>query len=210
MTAASPRLWRIGGMAGVLSVSCYILAIALPWPATRAGSLAVLALASAWPVLSICYAYALYDYVALERHSTANRLGFIFAVAAFTTLLAMIVVQLSIRSGLEEATAGLDAATVDGVRRGLRLVDHGLDVAWDFLVGVALVFSGIAIARRSGLGRAWGAVSAALGIALIVLNAATFPWPPADEGLFDIGPVIGLFVMALGARLAWLGWHAGR
>ena len=41
-----------------------------------------------------------------------------------------------------------------------------------------------------------------LGIALIVLNAATFPWPPADRGLFDIGPFIGLFVIALAA-----GWR---
>ena len=202
------RLWLAGGIAGVLSVACYILAIALPWPQTQAGGLAVLVLASIWPVLSICYVYALYDYVAAESQGHANRLAFVFAVAAFTTLLAMIVVQLAVRAGLAEATAGLDAVTADALRRGLRLVDHGLDVAWDILVGVALLLSGIAISRRAGLGRSWGLVSAVLGVALIALNAATFPWPPGDSGLVDIGPLIGLFVMALGGRLAWLGRRA--
>lgn len=208
MRTANLKLWRSGGVAGVASVSCYILAIALPWPQSRPGTLAMLGLASAWPVLSIAYAYALYDYVAFERPGTANRLGFVFAVAGFTTLLAMIVVQLAIGAGLREAAAGLDPAVADALRRGLRLIDHGLDVAWDFLIGVALIFSGVAIARRAGLGRAWGAGSVLLGAALIALNAATFPWPPADAGLFDIGPLIGLFVMALGARLAWLGWRS--
>jgi hypothetical protein len=62
--------------------------------------------------------------------------------------------------------------------------------------------------RRSGLGPGWALASAILGLALMVLNASTFPWPPADRGLFDIGPLIGFFVMALSARLALLGRRA--
>jgi hypothetical protein len=72
------------------------------------------------------------------------------------------------------------------------------------LIGVALIFSGAAIRRRSGLGLGWAIPSGFLGAALIVLNAATFPWPPGDRGLMDIGPLIGLFVMLLAARLAIL------
>lgn len=208
MQHANGRLWLAGGIGGILSVACYVLAIALPWPQTQAGGLTVLVLASTWPVLGICYAYALYDYVAAERPGHVNRLAFVFAVAAFTTLLAMIVVQLAVRTGVTEAAAGLDAAAAEALRRGLRLVDHGLDVAWDILIGVALLLSGIAMFRRAGLGRVWGLASAVLGIALVTLNAATFPWPPGDAGLVDIGPLIGVFVMALGGRLAWLGRRA--
>ena len=85
------------------------------------------------------------------------------------------------------------------------MIDLGLDVAWDMLIGTALVFSGIAIRRRRGLGPGWALPSIALGVALIGLNAATFPWPPAAHGLFDIGPLIGVFVFLLSARLALLG-----
>jgi hypothetical protein len=78
-------------------------------------------------------------------------------------------------------------------------------VAWDTLIGTTLVLSGVATRRRTRLGLGWAVPSAALGVALIGLNAATFHWPPADPGLFDVGPPVGLSVMALGGRLALLG-----
>jgi hypothetical protein len=187
------------------AVVCYILAITLPWPETQLGTSSALLVVSAWPILSIIYCHGLYSFVAAERESTANRLGFVFAVTAFTTVLAMIVVQLAVGAGIVEITKGLDEQTARALRRGLRMIDLGLDVAWDMLIGSALIFSGVAIRRRSGLGLAWAMPSVILGMALIVLNAATFPWPPGERGLIDIGPFIGMFVMALGVRLAILG-----
>jgi len=201
-------LWTGGGIAGIVSVICYTLAITLPWPDTQTGVVTSLLVVSAWPILSIVYSYALYDYIAAERRSTANRLGFVFAVAAFATVLSMIVVQLAVGAGMDEISAGLDAQTSNALRRGLRLIDHGLDVAWDILIGMALIFSGLALRRRSGFGPIWAFISALLGAMLIALNAATFPWPPADRGLVDVGPAIGLFVIALATRLVFLARRA--
>jgi hypothetical protein len=198
-------LWMGSGIAGMAAVGCYILAITLPWPETQLGRSASLLLVSAWPILSIAYAYGLYTYIAAERDGTANRLAFVFAVAAFATVLAMVVVQLAVGAGLGEITKGLDEPTARALRRGLRMVDLGLDVAWDLLIGTSLVLSGLAMRRRTGLGSGWAVPSAVLGVALVVLNAATFPWPPADRGFFDVGPLVGLFVLALGGRLALLG-----
>jgi len=141
----------------------------------------------------------------VERNSTANRLAFVFAVTAFTTVLAMVVVQFAIGAGFGEITKGLDDQLGNALWRSLRMVDIGLDVAWDMLIGTALIFLGIAIWRRSGFGLGWAVPSVILGIALILLNAATFPWPPADRGLFDVGPIVGLFVIALATRLTVLG-----
>jgi hypothetical protein len=203
-------LWVGSGIAGILAVACYVLAITLPWPPTQIGTSGALLVVSAWPILSIVYSYGLFTFIGAERDSTANRLAFVFAVTAFTTVLAMIVVQLAVGAGIGEITKGLDDPMRTALRRGLRMIDLGLDVAWDMLIGTALVLSGMAMRRRSGLGLGWALPSAALGVALIVLNAATFPWPPADRGLVDIGPVIGLFVMALATRLAVLGGRAAR
>ena len=187
------------------AVVSYILAIALPWPETQLGTSTALVVVSAWPILSIVYSYGLYNFVAAESESTANRLAFVFAVTAFTTVLGMIIVQLAVGAGMGEISQGLDEQTTRALRRGLRMIDLGLDVAWDMLIGTALIFSGAAIRRRSGLGLGWAMPSVVLGMALIVLNAATFPWPPGDHGLIDIGPFIGLFVLALAARLTVLG-----
>jgi hypothetical protein len=197
-----------GGIAGMLAVCCYILAIAVPWPDTQVGTSTVLLVASAFPILGIIYAYGLCSFVAAERDTAANRLGFAFSVAAFATALSMIVVQLAVGASLTEITRNVDAQTASVLRRGLRMVDLGLDVAWDMLIGTGLIFSGVAIRSRRGLGLGWAVPSIALGVVLIVLNAATFPWPPGGRGLVDVGPLVGLFVLVLSGRLTFLGRRA--
>lgn len=189
-------------------MACYILAIVVPWPETQLGTSASLVVVSAWPILSIVYSYGLYSFVAAERESAANRLAFVFAVVAFATVLGMIVVQLAVGAGIGEITQGLDEQAARSLRRGLRMIDLGLDVAWDMLIGTALILWGVAMRRRTGLGPGWAFPSVVMGAALIVLNAATFPWPPGDRGLIDIGPFIGVFMLALAIRLVILGRRA--
>lgn len=194
-----------GGLAGIVSVGCYFLAVLIPWPETQVGTSLSLLVVSGFPLLGIVFSYGLYSFVAEESEGPANRLAFVFAVAAFTTLLGMIIAQLAVGAGIGEVTKGLDEATAKALRRGLRLIDLGLDVAWDFLIGTTLVLWALAMRRRRGLGPGWAVPSALFGIALIGLNAATFPWPPGDRGLFDIGPFIALFFVAVGVRLMTLG-----
>ncbi len=193
-----------GGVAGIACVCCYFVAVLVPWPESQVGIAGSLFVVSGFPLLGIAFSYGLYSYLAQERGGTANRLAFVFAVAAFTTLLAMLFAQLAVGAGIGEMSKGLDAVAAKALRRGLRLIDLGLDVAWDFLIGVALVLWGVAMRRRSGLGLGWAVPMMVFGVALIVLNGATFPWPPADRGLFDIGPFIAVFLVALAARLITL------
>jgi hypothetical protein len=160
---------------------------------------------SAFPILSIIYSYGLYTYIAAENESAANRLAFVFAALAFATLLSMIIAQMAVGAFRAEYTEGLDQLTGRNLHRGLRSIDLGLDVAWDMLIGTSLIFTGVAMRRRRGFGVGWGVPSIVLGAALIALNSATFPNPPGDAGLFDIGPFIGVFEMTLAVRLILLG-----
>lgn len=206
----NPRFWLAGGLAGAGSICCYLLAIAVPWPENQFGTAASTLVVSGFPILGILGSYALCSFVAAERDGPANRLAFIFAVAAYTTLLAMIIVQLAVASGVAEVTTGLDVQTQKVLRRALRLIDLGLDVAWDLLIGTALIILGFALRARTHFGSGWAYPSVAFGILLIGLNAATFPWPPNTRGLFDIGPAIAIFLLVLYGRLAFLGRRARR
>lgn len=199
------RLWVGGGAAGVASVGCYLLAILVPWPEGQLGTSTGLLVVSAFPILGVVFGRALSDALSEGRTGTAAQLGFAFAVAGYSVLLGMLTAQLAVGAGIGEVTRGLDPETAKALRRGLRLIDMGLDVAWDFLMGTAMVFWGAAMCGRSRFGLAWGVPTVALGVAAIGLNAATFPWPPGDHGLFDVGPVIAPFLAALGVRLILLG-----
>jgi len=193
------------GLAGIVGVGCYFLAVLIAWPENQVGTSICLILISAFPILGIVFSYGIHSAVATQKESTANRLGFVFAVAAFAMLLGMIMAQLAVGAGIGEMAKGLDDTGAKAFRRGLRLIDLGLDVAWDFLIGTAMIFWGVALRGRSGFGPAWGVPLVVLGIALILLNASTFPWPPGSHGLFDIGPWIALFFVGVGVRLIMLG-----
>jgi hypothetical protein len=194
-----------GGIAGIACVGCYLLAILIPWPESQLGMALSLVVLSGFPLLGIVFSYGIYSFVAEESENAANRLAFVFAAAAFATLLGMLFAQLAVGAGIAEMAKGLDATTAKALRRGLRLIDFGLDVAWDFLIGTALILWGMALSRRRGFGPGWGVPSALFGVALIVLNAATFPWPPGDRGLVDIGPFIAFFWVVVAVRLIVLG-----
>jgi hypothetical protein len=177
----------------------------LPMPESHKESVAALLLASAFVDLGIFFFYGLYKFIGAERDTAVNTLGFTFSVAGFTVLLAATVVRLAIREGTSEVTRLLDGVTADAVNRALLLVILGLDVAWEILIGTALFFIGLALRQRTGLGPAWGYLAVVIAIVLVAVNAATFPRPPENWGLVDVGPLVAVFFLALGARLFSLG-----
>lgn len=202
---AARGLWLWSGIAGIVAVIGYLLTIFLPVSESHVGNVVLLIVACAFPILGIAFSYGLFKFIEAERPSAVNVLGAIFSVTAFATFLAMTVVRLAVREGITEITRLLGAVEADAVRRGVRMVDLGLDVAWDILFASALVFVGMALRRRTGFGPLWGYVAVVLAVALAAVNIFTFPRPPADWGLFDFSPIAVAFILILAARLAQLG-----
>ncbi|MDH3198988.1 MAG: hypothetical protein OEO21_12195, partial [Candidatus Krumholzibacteria bacterium] len=54
----------------------------------------------------------------------------------------------------------------------------------------------IAMLRHPRFGKAMGIAGLFLGAAVAGLNLLTFPTPPAEAGLVDVGPAIGLWYLA--------------
>jgi hypothetical protein len=73
----------------------------------------------------------------------------------------------------------------------------GLDKAFDAYIGLGTVFFAIAMWRHPRFGRGFAISGLVIGAGLIFLNFLTFPSPPANAGLFDPGPVIGLWYLAV-------------
>src|SRR5512135_1466152 len=107
----NPGFWFRGGVAGAVSICCYIAAIAVNWPENQFGVSVSLVVVSAFPVLGIMASYALYSFTAAEREGVANTLGLVFFIAAFTTLLAMLIVQLAVTSRIGDIASKLDGET---------------------------------------------------------------------------------------------------
>ena len=124
--------------------------------------------------------------------TTGSRMALIAAVAnviAAAQLLAMLMVQMSVYSMVQQPDAALKA------------VWWGLDVAWDLYVGTGTILFALCMLGRRGFG-AWFAVPGLLiGSTLLIFNIATFPNPPDTAGLVDVGPLVGLWYLVVYVRL---------
>lgn len=101
----------------------------------------------------------------------------------------MLMVQLSITAVVPQPDAGLKA------------IWWGLDIAWDLYIGTGTILFALCMSGRRGLG-AWLAVPGLLiGGLLLIFNVATFPYLPANAGLVDVGPLVGLWYLVVYVRL---------
>lgn len=133
--------------------------------------------------------------------ATGSRLALIACVAnviAAAQLLAMIMVQAAVR------------AVVDQPDVALKAVWWGLDVAWDLYVGTGTVLFALCMFGRRGLGAWLGLPGVVIGSLLLILNIAAFPNPPDSAGLVDVGPLVGLWYLAVYVRLGAASARLGR
>jgi hypothetical protein len=182
---------RTGAVAGLCTCIVYPLMIFAPLPTLGAVVLA----SSMGPLLGLA-SWGLREFINLDRPRPAATVGAISNTLAGALLTAMLLVQLAagIRSG--------DKPGSDVVSVWL-----GLDVAWDVYVGLGTLFFAVCALRHPRLGRVIGVAGIVIAVGLLALNLYSFPAPPGEAGLVDLGPVIGLWYLvvtvAVFASLPW-------
>ena len=73
----------------------------------------------------------------------------------------------------------------------------GLDVAWDVFICLGTLLFALNMIRHPRLGRIIGIIGIALAVGLFALNIYTFPTPPGEAGLFDLGPFVSLWYLVV-------------
>lgn len=192
------RTVTVGAVAGLATCLVYpALTVARPPEAV-----AVVLAAAMGPLLAIA-SWGLREFLNLERRRVTADLGAILNALASALLTAMLLVQLAV--GMRTA----DHPTREAV--GIWL---GLDVAWDVYVGLGTLCFALGALRHPRLGRVVGGLGIVIAGGLLALNLATFPTPPANAGLVDLGPFVGgwyllVTVLILRSR-GWVRAAAGR
>jgi hypothetical protein len=187
----------IAGVCGLLANVAYALAAS-----ELLGDVATPIAASLFGPLIAAMSVALYCLLASERATLAGLLAAIANVAAAALVTAMVLVQLAVN----DVEAGLSPAVNDAFEH----VEFGLDLSWDvFLVAGTILFS-CAMLADPRFGRRFALPGIVLAAGLYVLNFATFPTPPASEGLVDLGPLVGLWYAAVSVQALRLRHLTGR
>ena len=131
----------------------------------------------------------LYHILGGEKGSPLVLIAAMANVIAAALLFAMVMVQLSVHALVPQPDDGIKAVWL------------GLDVAWDFYIGTGTILFGLSMFGRRGLGARLGVPGLLIGSLLLIFNVATFPTPPANAGLVDLGPLLGLWYLVVYGRL---------
>lgn len=190
---------KFGGVFGLSAMTVFVVVQAVDWPDAVNATLA----AAFGPLLSLA-SYGVYRLLALERKSVSLQIAVVSNAIAGALVTAMLLVQLAVRSG---GRGTLDTFLWTKLRR----VDLGLDVAWDVYIVLGTFLFAWNMLRHPRFGRIFGGIGMALAAGLAVLNMATFPTPPNSAGLVDLGPLVGLWYVAVSVQvLRSVGWAKTR
>jgi hypothetical protein len=171
---------RWGAAAGLATCAVYPLLILVPLPTLPT----VLLASSMGPLLGVA-SWGFREFLNLERRRVAADVAAIANAIAGALFSAMILVQLA--AGIRNEHPGADTVSVW----------LGLDVAWDVYIGLGTLLFAICALRHPRLGLVVGIAGIVIATGLLALNLYTFPTPPANAGLVDLGPAVGLWYLVV-------------
>jgi len=184
---------RLAIAAGLATCFIYPSLIFVPLPRLVAITFA----AAVGPLLGIA-SVGLYRLLRLHRRSVTSELGAISNVLAGCLFSTMLLVQLAVRHRAGDLHAVTDQVLA---------VWLGLDVAWDAYIGLGTAMFAIAMWGHPRFGRWFASSGLLIAGLMLAFNGYTFPDPPANSGLVDLGPLVGAWYLAATIQtwrsLAW-------
>lgn len=157
----------------------------------------------------------LYYFLKIYQKTVSGLLAVISNIAAAIVVNLMLIVQLSVNLSMDElmnsAGGAISEQTMRWVWRVVDRVQLGMDVSWDFFIATGTILFGIAMMKHPRFGKIFGILGMFVGLLLLGFNLSTFPVPPGNAGLIDLGPALGLWYLAVTIQvIRSLKWFDGQ
>lgn len=213
------RITRVGGICGIAAVLVYLGAVLLPGingktieefltaaGTGRNGNFIMLEhfFGAGFGVLGVIAVWGLHRLLSSEKFSIASKVAAIFGYIAFGLVVTMLIVQGAVMARMGSrfvAASASDQQMVVTLYRGLRSIDLGMDLAWDVFGCISFLLFGMLMIRNRHFGPIFGLAGIIITGLLLILNVATAPTPPGSAGLVDLGPLTGLWFLAVSIQM---------
>lgn len=120
------------------------------------------------------------EFIPIQRFAVS------FFIVAFSIANIMIVVQQAGHYYYSQITSQVE--NVKPIYLLFNSIQLGMDVSFDIFYSVGILLFSLSFLARKGLAFGLGLLGLIISIGLLVLNIFTFPTPPKDAGLIDLGP----------------------
>ncbi len=201
---------RLGAICGPLAMITYALLIFVPLP----NFLGMLLVSAFGPLVGIV-SVGFYYFLASERKTVTLQIAAVAMIVAIGCLTMMLIVQQSLNIRMEKAIAKMsDPAAIESLKSVWRSIDSvqlGMDVTWDVFGALAILLFAVNMLRHPRLGKIIGVIGILLALGLLFFNLYTFPTPPGEADLIDLGPFAALWFVAVSIMILFsLGWAKKR
>lgn len=194
---------KYGGYCGLVFAIIFLSVAILPVPDRLETVLVLL-----FPLFLLVGHIGLYHFLSRHRPAFILQLAVILGICAPVLVSAMLTVQKSLISYMDRFYHPLEQSLKESqinIWRAVDSVQLGLDVAWDMFILPTVILFSIGIMKHPAFGKIFGAIGLVLGVVGLVLNIFTFPTPPINVGLPDVGPFVVfwyavLFVLMIRAQ----------
>ncbi|WP_350288356.1 hypothetical protein [uncultured Croceitalea sp.] len=183
----------IGSIAGILSIILYIASVAFSFLPDVISRL----FAFAFPLLCIISFLGLYKFLSEDYLGASLQIAVVFGMVGGALACTLLVIQQgnwiwyeqSVLEVLSQEEKQFNKAVFIAVDK----LQGYMDVAFDIFITISWILFGLNIARSRHFSRILGYIGSLIASGLLIFNLYTFPYAPADSGLFDLGPFLGVW-----------------
>ena len=179
---------KLGIISGLLSSIIYPSLIFIPLPA----ALQVIFIMAWGPLLGLS-AVGLYYFLSLHKKSVSSQIAVISQIVAGILVTLMLLIQSALMFSRPES---IDAPS-KWIWNTINHIQLGIDVAWDLFIFLSTLLFALNMFNHPKFGKIFSLTGIILAILLISFNITTFPTPPAEAESFDVGPLVGLWGLAV-------------
>jgi len=149
---------------------------------------------------------ALFKYLRENDNTPLVQIGLLFNLIAGPILTLMILMRAALQYHFQ-AMLG-ESEMIQSTQIAWRMafdagsmLQMGAYMTWNIFVLLGIIIWGIIIGRHPRFGWWPGASGIIIGLVGLILNFRTFPTPPTETGLFDIGPFVAIWGLIITIQL---------
>ena len=133
-----------------------------------------------------------------SKKSLGIDLAKIYGIIAFALFETMLCIQFGSRIYfkehlLSETQTEVAYEIVQMIYKGVNSVQFTIDIAFDIFYCLMIILYSAAMISHKNFGKAIGIFGIISGLSLLLLNLWSFPYPPGESGLIDLGPLTGVW-----------------
>jgi len=196
-----PAKWGyFGAITSISAIVAYFLAAFAPLP----DPVSLLLAFAFGPLLTLSF-LGWYRFLAIRQNGPLLQSACLCGIIAGALVTSMLVIQVGNNMVYAESLAGAAneeaKLAISTAWQAVNQLQFLLDVVWDIFICMATILLGGSLFSHPLFGRILGGSGVATGLLLLTFNLAAFPFPPAEAGSIDLGPLVAIWMLVVSIRL---------